>query len=247
MKQNIKFLLVLLTLGLLISCAQTPQQVVSEKPIVPPIDLASETIRDSIVLIESKNASGTGFFVAPDKIATNTHVVAHIGSVSIKSPDKEKDWTIEGVVGFDAENGLVILKLTDAGKPLPLDDRFQIGEPVSIPGYRDGEFKVVEGKIQNIRKNNKWLRIKATKETDGSPVLSNNGQVIGVIVPYGSYAVPSSALATLLNEAMPMEPLSEWQQRKPVRAVASYSLGIEKLDAKDYAGAITLTLIKRLN
>ena len=30
--------------------------------------------------------------------------------------------------------------------------------------------------------------LKATKETDGSPVLNNNGQVIGVIVPYGSYA-----------------------------------------------------------
>ena len=238
MKQNIKFLLVLLTLGLLISCARTPQQLVSEKPIVLPIDLASETIRDSIVLIESKNASGTGFFVAPDKIATNTHVVAHIGSVSIKSPDKEKDWAIEGVVGFDAKNGLVILKLAGEGKPLPLADRVQIGTSVSIPGYRDGEFKVVEGKIQSIRKNNKWLRIKATKETDGSPVLSNNGQVIAVIVPYGSYAVPSGALAALLDASMPMEPLWEWQRRKPVRAAASYSLGVVKSDAKDYADAI---------
>ena len=238
MKQNIKFLLVLLTLGLLISCARAPQQLVSEKPAAPVVDLTSEKIRDSIVLIESENGSGTGFFVARDKIATNIHGVAHPGTISVKSPDKEKDWTIEGVVGFDAENGLVILKLTGEGKPLPLGDRFHIGEPVSIPGYRDGEFKVVEGKIQSIGKNNKWLRIKATKETDGSPVLSNNGQVIGVIVPYGSYAVPSSALAALLDASMLMEPLSEWQQRKPVRAAASYSLGVAKSDAKDYAGAI---------
>ena len=238
MKQNIKFLLVLLTLGLLISCAQTLQQVVSEKPVARTVDLTSEKIRDAIVLIEGENASGTGFFVAPDMIAANIHSVAHPGPAFVKSPDKEKDWTIEGVVGFDAENGLVILKLAGEGKPLPLADRVQIGEPVSIPGYRDGEFKVVEGKIQSIRKHNKWLRIKATKEVDGAPVLSNKGRVIGVIVPYGSYAIPSSVLAALLEQSIPIEPLAAWQQRKPVRAAASYSLGVEKSDAKDYAGAL---------
>ena len=84
MKQNIKLLLVLLTLGLLISCVQTPQQVISEKPVAPTVDLTSEKIRDSIVLIESEKQSGTGFFVAPDMIATNIHSVAHSGSVSIK-------------------------------------------------------------------------------------------------------------------------------------------------------------------
>lgn len=238
MKQNSKFLLVFLALGLLFACAQAPQQLVSEKPATSIVDLASKKIRDSIVLIENENTSGTGFFVAPDKIATNIHSVAHLGTISVKSPDEEKDWTIEGVVGFDAKNGLVIVKLTGEGKSLPLGDRFGIGELVSIPGYRDGEFKVVEGKIQSIVKNNKWLRIKATKETDGSPVLNNNGQVIAVIVPYGSYAVSASTLGALLDASMPMEPLTAWQQRKPVRAAASYSLGIEKSDAKDYAGAI---------
>ena len=113
-----------------------------------------------------------------------------------------------------------------------------MGASVSIPGYRDGGFKVVKGKIQSIRKRNKWLRIKATKETDGSPVLDNSGQVIGIIVPYGSYAVSSSALEALFDASMPIEPLAEWQRRKQVRAAAYYSLGKEKFGVKDYSGAI---------
>ena len=214
MKQNIKFLLVLLILGLLISCARTPQ-LISEKPIAPTVGLTSEKIKDAIVLIESENASGTGFFVAPDKIATNSHIVAHTGTIFVKSPDTEKNWAIEGVIAYDAQNSLVLLKIAGEGTPLPLGkiEAVQIDLSVSIPGYRDGEFKVMEGKIQSIRKHNKWLRIKATKETDGSPVLNNNGQVIGVIMPYGSYAVPSSALAALLDASMPIEPLAAWQQR----------------------------------
>lgn len=241
-RQNGKFLFLFLVLSLFISCAQAPQQLVSEKTAAPPVDLTSEKIRDSIVLIESENASGTGFFVAPDKIATNTHVVAHAGPVSVKSPDKEKDWTIEGVIGYDAKNSLVLLKVAGEGPPLPLgnSDAVQIGESISILGYLDGEFKVSESSIQSLRKSNRWLRLNTTaaKRTNGSPVLDNSGQVIGVIVPYGGYAISSNVLSVLLDASMPIEPLVEWQQRKNIRAAAYYSLGEEKLGAEDYTGAI---------
>ena len=197
-------------------------------------------------MIESENGSGTGFFVAPDKIATNIQAVAHAGPIFVKSPDKEKNWAVDGVIAFDAENNLVLLKLAGEGVPLPLEDSdtAQIGDFVSIPVYPDGELKVTAGSIQSIRNSNKWLRIKAaiSKETNGSPVLNNNGQVIAVIVPYGlgsySYAISSSALEALLDKSVPIEPLAEWRKRKQVRAESYYSLGEEKSDAEDYAGAI---------
>ena len=247
MKQNSKFLFLFLVLSLFISCAQAPQQLVSEKPAAPVVDLTSKKIRDSIVLIESETASGTGFFIAPDMIATNTHIIAHTGSVSVKSLDKEKNWTIEGVVGFDAENSLVILKLTGEGTPLCLadSDRVQIGESISILSYPDGTFKVLESRIQSLRKNNGWFRLNTTaaKKTNGSPVFNNNkGQVIAVIVPYNigsySYAMPSNALEILVDKSMPIEPLAEWQKRKHIRAAAYYGLGKEKLDTEDYIGAL---------
>ena len=246
MKQSSKFLLVLLAFSFLLSCERTPQQAISERPIAPIENLTPEKIRDSIVLIESKTESGSGFFVTRDKIATNSHVVAHPGPIHVKSLDEGTVWTIEGVTGFDAANNIVILKLTSEGMPLPLggSDTARIGEPVSIPGYPDGEYIVTEGSIQSIRNTNKWLRVNTTtsKETNGSPVLNNKGQVIAVIVPYDngsySYAIPSSALEALFDKPLPIEPLTEWQQRKHVRAEAYYSLGVERFANEDYAEAI---------
>ena len=232
MKHTSKFLFVFLVSGLLLSCARTPQQL-SKKPGVPSVDLTSEKIKDSIVRIESENTSGTGFFITPDKIATSIHVVAHAGPILVTSPDKPKNWTIEGVVAYDTKNKLVILKAAGEGTPLPLGDRVQIGESVSISSYPDGEYKVTDSSIQSIQKNNKWL---------GSPVLNNVGQVIGVIVPYNissySYAIPSSALEVLLDRSVPVEPLAAWQKREQIRTEAHYSLGVEKFSLKDYAGAI---------
>ena len=73
-------------------------------------------------------------------------------------------------------------------------------------------------------------------------MLNNKGRVIGVIVPYGvgsySYAMPSSALETLLDRSVPVEPLAAWQKREQIRTEAHYSLGVEKFSVKDYAGAI---------
>ncbi len=246
MKQNSKFLFLFFVSGLLLSCGRTPQYPVSEKPVVPIVDLTSEKIRNAIVLIESENTSGTGFFVAADKIATSIHVVAPAGPILVTSPDKSKNWTIEGVVAYDTKNKLVVLKITGEGTPLPFgnSDTLEIGASISILGYPDGEHKTTDSSIQSIRKNNKWLRIKTTtsKETNGSPVLNNVGQVIGVIVPYGvgsySYAIPSSALEALLDRSMPIEPLAAWQKREQIRTEAHYSLGVEKFSVKDYAGAI---------
>ena len=242
MKQHNKCLLVLLALGILLSCARTPRQLVFQHPVG-----LIEPVNASIVWIESETESGTGFFVAPDKIVTNTHLVASPGPIVAKSSDKETTWKIEGVVGFDAKNSLVLLKVVGEGTPLPLadSDAVQGGEAVSIVGYPDGAYKVTQANIlHNIRNSNEWLRMRATtaQESSGGPVLNSEKLVIGVTVRYGNdsfgYAIPSNMLKGLLARSMPVEPLEAWQQRKPVRAEAHYSFGERKFAVKDYAGAL---------
>ena len=252
-KMNGKVFLGLLTLVIFSACARAPRQTVFEEPIAPTRGLTTEKIRGSIVQIESESRSGTGFFITPNKIATSIHVVSHIGPIFVKSPDKGKNWAIEGVTGFDTTNGLVILKVASEGVPLPIADSrtVQIGESISIPSYVDGEYKVTGGSLQSIRNSDKRLRIRTTtsKEANGSPAFNNKGQVVGVIVLYGSdpyrHAIPSSVIGALLDRSMPIEPLAEWQKREHVRAAAYYALGKEKLNAKDYAAAI-VTLDKAI-
>lgn len=242
MKQHNKCLLVLLALGILLSCARTPQQLVFRHPIG-----LIEAVNDSIAWIESETESGTGFFVAPDKIVTNIHLVAPVGPIVAKSPDKETPWKIEGVVGFDVKNSLVLLKVVGEGTPLPLanSDAVRGGETVSIVGYPDGTYKVTKANIlHNIRYSDEWLPMRATtaQECSGGPVLNWKKRVIGVTVRYGNdsfgYAIPSNTLKGLLAQSMPVESLEAWQQRKPVRAEARYSFGERKFAVKDYAGAI---------
>ena len=242
MKQHNKCLLVLLALGILLSCARTPRQLVFQHPVVP-----IESVNDSIVWIESETESGTGFFVAPDKIVTNIHLVASPGPIVAKTPDKETIWKIEGVVGFDAKSSLVLLKVVGEGAPLLLadSDTVQGGEAVSIVGYPNSAYKVTKANIlYKIRNSNEWLLMRATtaQESSGGPVLNSEKRVIGVTVRYGNdsygYAIPSNTLKGLLARSMPVESLEAWQQRKPVRAEAHYSFGERKFAVKDYAGAI---------
>ena len=166
MKQHNKCLLVLLALGILLSCARTPRQLVFQHPVVP-----IESVNDSIVWIESETESGTGFFVAPDKIVTNIHLVASPGPIVAKTPDKETIWKIEGVVGFDAKSSLVLLKVVGEGAPLLLadTDAVQGGEAVSIVGYPNSASKVTKANIlYKIRNSNEWLLMRATTAQESS-------------------------------------------------------------------------------
>ncbi len=248
MKYNIKSLLTgLVTLGFILSCAQAPQQI-AKKNLAP--DLVTKKTQDSTVHIVSQTEKpitlGSGFFVDKDKIATNIHVVAQPGPIFAELSNKKRKISIEGVAAFDVKNNLVILKLAGEGPPLPLgdSDTIQKGESVSVVDYVNGSPEAKRATIDSTLKSNQWFWMKAAtfKENRGGPVLNKTGQVIGINVGYGdvshNYVIPSNALKVLLAKTYPLEPLSEWQKRKHIRAEVNYSRGETKYFAKDYKNAI---------
>jgi tetratricopeptide (TPR) repeat protein len=158
--------------------------------------------------------------------------------------DKETIWEVVGVIAFDAEYDLVVLKLSGEGTPLSLGDSdvVQKGEPVVTVGYPGGKYKVTTGNVHGIRNSDKLLGITAesAKGNSGGPVLNSNGEVVGITtqLDYYSFAVPSNILKELLTRSVSPEPLTQWQKRNHIRAYVYHHEGENRFNAGDYAKAI---------
>ena len=236
-------LLSLLTIAVLFSCARAPQEI-AEGPVVG--STPEEGSRFTAVRIEGRHGAASGFFVEPDKIATNIHVVAQPGPVFIKSADKKRIWTVEGVTAFDVKNDLALLKITgEDGTPSLLgdSDAVAVGDTVIVTGYPNGKYKITKGIVHRVRNNDKWLQMEIALSggSSGSPVQDSKGEIIGVVSavedPY-SYVIPSNALRTLIAQSGPVEPLTQWRKREPIRAYIYSVRGQRKYNANHYDDAI---------
>ena len=255
MKHNKKCLLSLFALVICLLGARTPQQHLSEKLPTLTADTAAEKGKASVVRITSGSlptnrgwliGGGSGFFVEPDKIVTNMHVVAYPGIIFAKLSDNETIWAVEGVTAFDIENDLVILKIAGEGVPLPLGNSSAVtkGETVYAIGYPGGgEYKLTEGVVWNNRYKDKWIQTTAdtTKGNSGGPILNDRGEVIGISSRSDdsySYTVPSDALKALLSQSSQIEPLVKWYKQKRIRAYTYYARGENKYQDNDDRAAI---------
>ena len=236
MKASRTSLLSLLTLTVLFSCARVPQQ---------GVEIFEKSVDFTVVRVEGRQGAASGFFVEPDKIATNIHVVARPGPVFIKSADKKKIWIVEGVTAFDVKNDLAILKIAGEGTSSLLgdSDAVVVGDTVIATGYPNGKYKVTKGVVHRVRNNDKWLQteIALSGGSSGSPVRDSDGQIIGVVSavedPY-SYVIPSNALRTLVAQSEAVESLTQWRKRAPIRAYIYSVRGQRKYNTNHYKEAI---------
>ena len=194
-------------------------------------------------------SGGSGFFVEPDKIVTNFHVVEGATEITAKRVDPETVYTIEGVTAFDVENDLVVLKIAEEDTPFMLGDSeiARKGEQICAVGYLGKKGNRVAGTVRGIRNGDHWLRMKAPLKPgwSGCPMLNNKGEVIAVhsagsIAPNICYAVPSNTLKALLHaaEGTEAEPLHKWQKHPRVLAALEHEKGKAKKKGGDYKGAI---------
>ena len=251
MKNKRKCLLSLFVFAFLFSCARLPQQDTAEKLPMLTGDLAAEKGKASVVRITGGNlmkiGAGSGFFVQPDKVVTNLHVVARPGPIFAKLSDDETIWIVEGVAAYDMENDLVILKIAGEGVPLSLGDSDDArnGERVYAIGYPGGgAYKLTEGMVRSSRYKDKWLQTTAdiSQGNSGGPMLNGKGEVIGISTAVDnsfSYAVPSNLLKALLSQPAQVEPLVEWYKQKRIRAYGYLQRGEDNYNRKDYKAALT--------
>ncbi len=249
---KIYFYFTILLIQVLCTISTAPAQT-----ILPAEDIAEKALAATVYL-EMKDTNGktlgigSGFFVKPNLIATNYHVIEGAAKGTAKLVGKSTTYNIEGVTATDKTNDLAILKVTALGiKPLSLgdSDKVRTGETVYVAGNPKGlEGTFSNGIISSKRSEDTKERLQMTAPispgSSGGPVLNKKGEVIGVSFAGHpaldaqnlNFAIPSEYLKKLLKQPKPVKPLSE--EKQSISAETYLLWGNVKCVFDDYAGAI---------
>lgn len=183
-----------------------------------------------LIAAEDKNAQpqslGSGFLVSPNIVATNYHVIENSYSGYVKLVNQDTLYEIEGVVGYDVQKDLALIKISNnIGKEVSYKSSsvdigqkiFAIGNPLGLEGtISDG---IVSG-LRNVDGVN-LLQISApiSPGNSGGPVVDENGDVIGVATyTYAegqnlNFAVPVKYVIELLANQSSLVSLSSLVKR----------------------------------
>ena len=218
-------------------------------------------IKPSAVAIETFDARGntvsrgSGFFVDPDKIITNRHVIERSTRIEIHLQDGKK-FPVRGVLAVDGESDLALLKV-DVPRAFAIPLHIvktvpQEGESIVVVGNPYGlEGSVSNGIVSAVREISgygKIIQITApiSPGSSGSPVVNMFGQVIGVATLQAAegqslnFAVPSERISQLrIGELQSVAALSaESLKNKRSAAERLYSQGLAQLSRDDFARAL---------
>ena len=188
---------------------------------------------------DNSTALANGFFIEPDKIATNVHVIAGASTITAHCVETETTYTVEGIIAFDDINDLAVLKVAEEGTPFPLGNSKKVrkGKNVCLLGHRNGKTDRLEGTVFSIQNSGKHIIAKFNiadgQGYSGSPLLNTKGEVIAIVrsgdppvdngEPIKSTNIASNLLKNMLNETDEVESLDAWQKRSRIYAyVKSY-------------------------
>ena len=185
-----------------------------------PEEIAKKALDATVLLVMidangEVSSGGSGFFVHPNLIATNFHVIdgAEVGKA--KPVGLETVYPIERVCAVDEKHDLAILQVSAPKvEPLPFGDSesVKVGAKVFVTGNPlvvfEGTFS--DGLISAIREidGQKLFQVTApiSEGNSGGPVLNARGEVIGVsigTIPAGqnlNFAIPSIYLKALVEK-----------------------------------------------
>ena len=151
-------------------------------------DVVSSSI-PAIVSIETHEGRGSGFFVAPQTIVTNRHVVSDNASVTVRLSSGA---TLAGRVDVTSQEfDLAIVKVAGASPsqpvlPLGTVNNVRAGQEVIAIGLALGVFQntVTRGIVSAIRRAGSTVVVQTDAAINpgnsGGPLLNRQGQVIGI-------------------------------------------------------------------
>jgi hypothetical protein len=206
-----RVLVLSLALGLMPGCRSCGNQTYTP-------DQLYERFQNSVTTINVSNpdtgdsALGTGFFVAPDLLMTNEHVVRGMTEIFLFSGT-----SLAHVALYDAKNDLALIRLnTKLDRKVEVlefakDEETRVGDNVVVIGSPLGlDRSVTSGNVSAFRtfgnKNLLQLSAPISAGSSGSPVISNSGKVVGIAVgniesgQNLNFAARSSAAIALLDK-----------------------------------------------
>ena len=174
-------------IGALIVLATSSIQSAQTKPTT---EIVANT-KPTVVTIQTFDSNrqpiglGTGFFISGSQIVTNSHVVKDAEYLRISDLYGNK-YTLDKVIADDRVVDLAILSVAGNHPFLNVDLTACVeGENVLVIGNPEGlQGTVTTGIISAIRSDINRYQISApiSPGSSGSPVLNENGDVIGVVV-----------------------------------------------------------------
>jgi len=162
-------------------------------PVAPPV--AASALEDvvgrvmpAVVMVETSTGRGSGFFVRPDTLITNVHVVQDDGFVKLRRVDGT---TVTARVDLKAPAfDIAILRVTPAAGqvviPMGSANTLRPGQEVFMIGSALGTLQnsVSRGIVSGVRRSGEATLVQtdaaANPGNSGGPLLDRNGVAIGI-------------------------------------------------------------------
>lgn len=151
-------------------------------------ELAARAVH-AVVLVDTPQGRGTAFFIAPDTLLTNVHVVGRNPQVTIRRTDG-RSASARVTAASDAVD-LAVLKVAPADVStvvLPLGSALtvRVGQDVVAIGSALGTLQstVTRGIVSAVRRTGQVLLVQTDAAVNpgnsGGPLLTRRGQVVGI-------------------------------------------------------------------
>lgn len=187
-------------------------QAAAKKKEVLPVDTVQKVIpKPAPVTIPEIEA--TAFAISADGLFLTTSKLSNRKEVRLINVDLALDAT---VIYVDTLLGISILK-TELEKPLRLPYRFspddaKIGQEMYSVGYPEKDFFYTKGIVNSLEKNN-IATTDMAHSAEGSPVVSDHGQILGMVLHNNS----SEGTSKMIQISELKSALEKWAEKSETK------------------------------